>query len=78
MILFVIIFITISLLSSKALAERKIISPLEIYAIQYCYWKWGTHARVFSRALAHGSSKMEIKIKGKGGRIQAEMSENLK
>ena len=40
-------------------------------SIQYGYRKSGTHARVFSRTLAHGNSKIEIrqlKIKGKKSR----------
>ena len=33
----------------------------EVPWIQYGYMKWGTHARVFSQALAHGKSKNERK-----------------
>ena len=29
--------------------------------IQYGYRNWGTHARVFSKTLAHGNSKNEIR-----------------
>ena len=40
-------------------------------SIQHDYRKCGTHARVFSRTLAHGNTKIEIrqlKIKGKKAR----------
>ena len=58
----IIIFIIVHFLTGEASAQANTISPREKSSIfQHGYRKCVTHARVFSRALAHGYSNNEIR-----------------
>ena len=53
---------------SHAASCRRVFILEKASSIQYGYRKYGTHARVFCRTLAHGNGKIELrqlKIKGK-------------